>query len=89
MHRATGYATWTGEGGLQKEQDTFTCVHCNSIVFVQPFQAASDAGGWCMNCSKPICATCADDGRCTPFLRKIEEIEARDRLHRQICGATR
>jgi hypothetical protein len=85
MRNATGYGTWTGPG-VNDEADSFTCVHCNSVVFVKPFQSAADAGGWCMNCAKPICMACADQGQCTPFLRKIEQEEARDRLHRQICG---
>lgn len=87
MRNAGGYAVWTYDiTGGNKERDTFTCVHCNSIVFVEPFQAAADSGGWCMSCAKPICKNCAADGQCEPFLRRIEQEEARDRLHRQIRG---
>jgi hypothetical protein len=83
---ATGYATWTSPDAPTKELDTATCVHCNNVFFINPRESASDAGGWCLNCNKPICKACAGNPECVPFLRKIERMEARDRLHRQICG---
>lgn len=86
MRRPGGYAIWTDPNKPTIERDSFTCVHCNNIVFVEPRQAPSDAGGWCMQCNKPICQNCAKDGRCIPFLRKIDQEEAMDRLHRQILG---
>lgn len=81
---ATGYAVWQGEdtGRVENEVDTFSCCHCNKIVFVPARAAASDCGGWCFQCGKPTCAECAAAGTCTPFLKQIEQMEARDRFLR-------
>lgn len=63
-----------------REFDTITCCHCQAIVFVGPGQSASDAGGFCRLCFRPTCGPCADHGSCTPFEKKLEAMEARDRL---------
>jgi hypothetical protein len=68
----------------QTETRTFTCVHCNAIVEV-PHKAPPDkCGGFCGRCFAPICTTCAMKGRCTPFERRIEQAEARDRSLRSM-----
>lgn len=85
MRNPGGYAVITDPLAPTKEWDTFTCCHCNSIVNVKPFQAASDAGGWCARCAKPVCGPCADQGRCTPFEKKLDAYEARMRL-RNMAG---
>lgn len=88
MRNATGYGTWTdpkGEAALV-ERDSFRCCHCGDIKFVEPKQAASDAGGWCMRCAKPICGACADIPTCRPFERWLDQMEARDRLFRSVLG---
>jgi hypothetical protein len=82
MRRAQGYAITTEPGKATVEEDTFTCVHCNSLVFVHARQDPTDLGGFCRLCMRHICATCADKGSCDPFERKLERIEARDRLLR-------
>lgn len=81
MRRPGGYAHWfNGDLGVKDhERDTFTCHHCNRVVFVEPFQDPAAAGGWCLGCAKLICATCADTGHCTPFEQQIEQQEARER----------
>lgn len=85
---ATGYMTWSNPGGADLiERDTFTCCHCNSVVIVEPKQAAADAGGWCLCCNKPICPRCADIPTCAPFLRQIEQAERKDRMRRSIENA--
>jgi len=83
MRRPQGYAIWTGPEGPPVEQDTFTCVHCNTVVFVTPKTPLEDLGGWCGMCSKPVCKHCAGKG-CTPFEKRLEEIERRERLLQQI-----
>lgn len=69
MRRPGGYAHWfNGDIGVgDKERDTFTCPHCNGVVFVEPFAAATESGGWCGRCAKPICKRCAAHGECIPF----------------------
>jgi hypothetical protein len=32
---------------------------------------------------KLICGKCADEGRCTPFEKKLDELEQRDYIRRQ------
>lgn len=82
MRNPGGYAIWVGEEGVLREQDTFTCCHCNTIVFVKPAAPPSESGGFCRLCMKPTCGPCADKGECTPFEKKLEAIERSDRLAR-------
>ena len=64
------------------ECDTFTCCHCNSIVPV-PAAPAPMVGGFCMRCMLNCCDTCSDLG-CTPFEKKLEKMEARERSLRSM-----
>lgn len=77
MRNPTGYARITGPDGL-KEYDTFTCFHCNAAVHVRPNGDPSEIGALCKHCMQLICAQCSNQG-CTPFLKKIEQMEARHR----------
>jgi hypothetical protein len=83
MRHPGGYAcVWQPDGGMV-ECDTFTCSHCNSIVHVAPRASPDAFGSMCRGCMKMVCARCAG-GACVPFLRKLDEMEARDRLRRAI-----
>ncbi|KKL19222.1 hypothetical protein LCGC14_2467650 [marine sediment metagenome] len=66
------------------EHDWFKCWHCQTVVIVEPFAPASEMGGWCGQCARCICGSCADEmGRtlkCKPFEQRLDEQEARDRL---------
>jgi len=64
-----------------KETDSFTCFHCNSVVFVKPKTNPDDFGSMCRLCMKMVCQRCANFG-CTPFEKKMEIAEARDRARR-------
>ena len=83
MRKPGGSALWTHPDGTTTECDTFSCVHCNKVVFVK---SKSDLGGFCIQCFRHICGPCADIGTCTPLLKKIEECEDRDRLRKSILG---
>ncbi len=74
MRRPGGYAHWFNGQGRDLEQDTFTCKHCNGVVFVAPFEDPAKAGGWCMNCHALICVQV---GECRPFERQLEQQERR------------
>ncbi len=76
--RAQGVATETSPEGV-KECDTFTCGHCQRIVFVRPKQSASDMGGLCKVCMTLICPRCTGAGFCLPFMKKLEAEEDLDR----------
>lgn len=78
MRRPGGYAQWVGE--TPREADTITCAHCNRVHII----TKEDAGGFCRQCMKALCGPCADLGRCTPFEKKLEQAEARDRFRRAV-----
>lgn len=84
--KVQGYATWTDPdlGTTTKERDTFTCCHCNKIVFIEPKADPSTLGGFCRLCMKGVCPTCHNKGTCTPFEKKMEKDEARARLLKSI-----
>ena len=88
MRRPQGYAI-TIDPALAHavEEDTFTCAHCNSIVFVKPGQLDADA---CRACDRHICPPCKGElvrtMKCVPFERKLEIIEARDGLLRAMTN---
>src|ERR1700756_2474877 len=96
MRNAGGYVTVVDPDGGQvrfdkftcevvpsglTERDTFTCCHCNKVVIVKPFANMDDFGSMCRNCMKMTCPVCADK-ECTPFMKKIEEMEKRDFIRR-------
>lgn len=86
MRRPQGYAITVEPGKGDIEEDTFTCAHCNSIVFVKPRQDPSEMGGFCTQCYRHICTKCADLGMCRPFEKWLEQVESRDRLRKSILG---
>lgn len=83
MRKPQGYSQITGRGlvgltdpGLaslhrDKECDTFTCKHCNTIVFVPPLTDPANMGGLCKICMGLICPACCDKG-CSPFEAQLE-----------------
>lgn len=85
MRNPGGYAIKVDPDFGTTERDSFTCAHCNSIVFVKPKMSTAEMGGYCRLCMKPVCKNCADKS-CTPFERKLEQMESRDRLMRTVFG---
>jgi hypothetical protein len=84
--RVGGYlAIYSPDSPIQ-ESDTFTCVHCQQVVLVRPKASASECGGWCGRCAKPICPKCAAKSGCTPFEKKLERAESRARMLKAISG---
>ena len=99
MLRPQGYSTVVSPDAPVVERDTITCGHCQRVVFVKPNTAATtylipgthpdhpwreEPGACCRVCMRSICLTCCDVGRCTPFERQIEQMEARQRFREQI-----
>lgn len=76
-----------------QEWDTITCCHCQHVIRVKPGTASTvyllwkpaesrwveEMGAMCGRCNKPVCLACHDDGRCRPWERQMEQIEARAR----------
>lgn len=92
-----GWCEITDPGGKQYkvEYDTIMCNHCQRVICVKPGTGQSVYlyfrkdlpvlevdGAFCIRCMHPICPKCCEDGRCQPWERQIEEIEARDRMLR-------
>jgi hypothetical protein len=89
MLRPHGYAVWEGHEGRLRERDTFSCAHCQRVVFVEPGHSPTVNAGWCGRCGAPVCRACAALGMCTPFERRLEQQEARDRFCRSIGVGSR
>lgn len=83
MQRATNYSEICGPEGVIA-QDSFTCGHCQRVVFVKPRERGEDVGGLCKQCMRLICPQCTDKGICDVFEKKLEREEARDRFRRQL-----
>lgn len=96
MYRAQGYAIIVDPDAPVREFDTITCAHCQRIVFLKPgpgqrgFDPGDpacpspdhDPGGFCRMCMQPVCGPCADTGVCSPFEKKLQEMERRGQLLR-------
>jgi len=63
------------------ETDTASCNHCNRVIHIKPFMDPADMGGLCKICMKFECPKCLGKG-CTPFEKKLEIIENRERILR-------
>ena len=86
MRKPQGYAITVEPGKKDVEEDTITCCHCNKVVFLKPRQDPTEVGGFCRLCMMHTCSECADNGTCTPFEKRLEAMEAKDRLRRSILG---
>lgn len=96
MRNAQGYVTIFGdfrEGEHILERDTVTCGHCNQIVFTKPGTVSTvylipqlngpdreEPGAFCRQCMGAICLKCCAEGLCTPLMRRIEEMEAKNQM---------
>lgn len=89
MRSAGGYSVITEPGAPDKEQDTFSCAHCNAISFTEPgwnkpLQVAvvradnsvymKDAG-FCRRCYRHICPRCENKFECTPIEKRFDDEE--------------
>jgi hypothetical protein len=74
--RARGYFVERHPDRPPVEEDTFTCGHCNRVVFVPAKCSPTDLGGLCSCCSKLICPSCVGRG-CDPMEEKMARWETR------------
>lgn len=100
MRQPQGYATIVDPDAPIVERDTITCGHCQRVIFVKPGTVATiylilnrasrryreEAGACCRVCMRAVCLACDRDGRCTPWERRLEASEAKDRLVRAVIG---
>lgn len=75
--------------GILREQDLASCGHCQFQMQVQPAtngQVISRVLPPCHGCGKYICGECKKLGRCDPWEKKMERMEAREQLRKAILG---
>jgi hypothetical protein len=75
--KALGHAERFDAFGNVAVVETLTCKHCNRI-YAKP--GPGDPAGFCHMCMSPVCLGCGKLERCDPFEKKLERLEARDRL---------
>lgn len=67
--------------GVETHQDTYSCKHCQRVVFVKPKTDPNEF--WCASCAAPICQACKAQewnkpaGACSHFERRLAKAEAR------------
>jgi hypothetical protein len=83
MLRPGGYACISDPDAGVTEFDTTTCAHCNRITHIKAGQRPEDIGGLCKQCMGLICPKCVGQP-CVPFLKRLDEMEARDCFRRAI-----
>jgi hypothetical protein len=84
-----GYLTITDPAARHTvEADTVGCAHCGAIIRLHHDDGTRVTSiAMCSQCGpKPVCDACDRDGRCTPLLRRIEELERRDAFLRAVEG---
>jgi hypothetical protein len=99
LAESRGYALVVEPGVPTREWDTVTCSHCQRVVFTKPGSASTvyllpkagqpgqfreEPGAFCRVCMKPVCLACDRHGGCTPWERRMERMEARDRFLRAV-----
>jgi hypothetical protein len=78
MRNAGGYGVATDQqtGKVLHEQDSFSCFHCNKVVFVEAKCDPADLGGLCFLCWKLVCPECHAKGNCDPLEEKLARQES-------------
>jgi hypothetical protein len=82
-----GYLTITDPAAARLvEIDTVACSHCGALIPQQNADGTRITSiAMCHNCGpRQVCEACDRDGRCTPLMRRIEEIERRDAFLRAV-----
>ena len=92
MRKAQGVGIITDPDAKRPaEMDTFTCKHCQQIVFLHNPDGTrkADQGGFCVRCFAGICGPCADLGRCTPWEKQLEQKERENFARRRLFDSLR
>lgn len=76
MRNPGGYYVRKDEAGIiRRELDSFTCIHCNRVVFVKPMCDPVEMGGRCSCCDDFVCKECVGKP-CDHIERKLAREEA-------------
>lgn len=78
--RQGGYLLITDPNGGSNhhERDTYSCLHCNRIVEVEPFCRPEDMGRRCGGCDGLLCKRCSAVDGCSHIEKRMERIEKRE-----------
>jgi hypothetical protein len=81
MRKPGGFTFLTYDDGRTVEGESFSCRHCNRVVFVRPRERPEDVGGLCKSCMGLTCAKCTDKmaagALCVPLEERLKREEAR------------
>ncbi|WP_445490181.1 hypothetical protein [Rhodopseudomonas sp. RCAM05734] len=77
MFRPDGVFICTDAEGRETHTDSYQCGHCGMHNVVRTKTRDTDIGGWCRVCTSNVCPRCLVSGRCDPFEKAIERVEAR------------
>lgn len=68
------------------EADTSTCGHCQQVTYVRPPVDGKVVVrlGRCGCCHRPVCEECSAKASCTPWEKRLEEIERRGAMLKAI-----
>lgn len=66
---------------------TITCSHCQRIVSYSTRQELDERADICLTCMALCCLPCKEQGGCTPWEKKMEQMEHRDRMLRAMEAA--
>jgi len=67
-----------------QECDSFTCGHCQTVVWVPPRQDPAEIGGMCKMCMHLICPVCVGRMVCVTWEQMMEMQESRSATFRSI-----
>lgn len=86
MRNPHGYLTIIEPGKPIVEHDTVTCCHCNRVTVIKHGCKPDELGGFCQLCMGYTCPECAKEGTCSPFEKKLEQMESEGRRKREVAG---
>jgi len=79
MRRPGGYLFGFFPDRKPDECDSFTCRHCQQVVFVRGKERPDDVGGFCRVCTSLICPRCVNHARvgitCDVIEKKLDRSE--------------
>ena len=73
--------------GMRPWASTITCAHCQKVVPYRFRQELMERTDLCITCFALCCLACKAEGGCTPWEKKMEQAEHRDRMRRAMEAA--
>jgi hypothetical protein len=84
MRRPHGYFYGSADAGRPFEADSCQCPHCGMHFIIEPKHDPAKLGRFCTTCMGQCCTKPACNETCLPFMKAIEQQEARARLRAQV-----